>query len=167
MVDHTESRADSQYLKDGAVTLFWRKTLFDGAKADLMSVGYHVAEIRCLTVEELIADVSEALKWRAQFGYEPWTGNLDAFSEGLSGAPFSSAMCFAFCFEDYERIAGEDSVFAHDLLDLIEYESRNHLVFGRRLIACVQTSDGSYRADDLGKRSAGWTGLEFFDANRR
>jgi len=48
-----------------------------------------------------------------------------------------------------------------DHFDRLEYQARNHLVAGRRLVALVQTVDASFSADGLGKRDATWTAAEW------
>jgi len=165
-MDGSRERADWPFIREGAVTLFWRKELFSKAKADVQALGYEALEIACNSPEGVIQRISDGLKWSAQFGYEPWTGNLDALDEGLAGAPFSESGCFALCFEGYHRLVDHDRAFAIGLLDVVETQSRNHLVDGRRLIALVQTDDGSFETQKLGGSAARWNWPEWFDAAR-
>src|SRR6202041_350727 len=102
------------------------------------------------------SELGSGLHWMAQFGYEPWTGNLNALNDGLHNPPFEPANCLALCFEGFHRINAEDRQFANGVLDVIEHQSRNQLLLGRRLLALVQTDDGSFSTQSLGERRALW-----------
>lgn len=47
-----------------------------------------------------------------------------------------------------------DKAFACDLLDIIQYNSRDYLLFGKRLIALIHTHNKSFRCTVLGGRIA-------------
>lgn len=165
-VSDTE-RADWPLLRHGAVTLFWRADLFTAAKQELAAIGYRLIEVDSASCAALIAALSDGLEWERQFGYAPWSGNLNAFQEGLAGAPFGDQMCLALCLQGFHRVAHDDAEFAEGLLDIIERESRNHLVMGRRLLALVQTDDGQYSTGPLGGRAATWNLAEWLDRSRK
>jgi hypothetical protein len=159
-------RADWPLIRDRAVTLFWRTSVFAATKQDLARIGYRLIEVDCASCAALITALSDGLEWKNQFGYEPWTGNLNALQEGLADAPFGDEMCLALCLEGFHRVVHEDAEYAHSLLDIIEREARNHLVMGRRLLALVQTDDGHYSTGPLGGRAVSWNFAEWFDKSR-
>lgn len=161
-----EDRADYRLLQYGAVTLFWRAALFEAAKADLRALDYHLIEIACAGVEPFVQALGEGLRWRDQFGYEPWSGNLNALNDGLRDPPVGAEGGLAICLGDFHTIAREDAGFAQGVLDVIEYNSRDHLLRGRRLMALVQTADAGFHADGLGARAAWWNPAEWLNANR-
>ncbi|MCI3132633.1 hypothetical protein [Phenylobacterium aquaticum] len=165
--DDADRRADWPLLKDGAVTLFWRTSLFEQAKASLTSLSYALASIECISVEQFAADLGGALGWEQQFGYSPWSGNLNALAEGAATVAFPPSLCLALAFEGYHRLVAQDAEFAHGVLDVIEYQARNHLAAGRRLIVLVQTDEAHFVADNLGARRAMWNRAEWLDGGRR
>ena len=165
-MDLNRERADWPFIRECAVTLFWRKDLFSKAKTDVRTLGYEVLEVVCDSPDQVIKRISDGLNWSEQFGYEPWTGNLNALDEGLAGAPFPESSCFALCFEGYHQLVDHDRSFAIGLLDVVETQSRNHLVDGRRLIALVQTDDGSFETEKLGGNAARWNWQEWLNAAR-
>ena len=158
---------DWQFLADGAVNLFWRKELFDQAKAALTGVGYDLIEIKYRTLDEFCGQLGAALKWKEQFGYEPWTGNLDALNDGLRTVPFPSSKRMAICIEAFHRLVDQQAQMAQGLLDVIEHQARNRLLLGHRLLALVQTDDGAFESTNLGARRAQWNDAEWmFDVRR-
>ena len=161
-----EARADWPFLRHGAVTLFRQKPLFQSAKASLAPLAYRMLEVKCSTRSQFAKDLGDALKWQELFGYTPWTGNLNALNDGLASVEFPASSSIALCFEDYHRLVEEDAAFAHAVLDLIEHQSRNHLVCQRRMVALIQTDAADYVADNLGARGAGWNDAEWLIANR-
>ena len=164
--DGSEQRADWPFIKDGAITLFWRRALFNAAKETLRSLDYDLLQLECSTVERFKLELSAALRWEEQFGYSPWDGNLNALDEGVAWYRFPPSSNVALAFAGFHRLVAEDPVTARGLLDVIELQSRNHLAAGRRLIALIQTDDAKFYAGGLGKRSATWNQPEWFDANR-
>ncbi|WP_304164318.1 hypothetical protein [Phenylobacterium aquaticum] len=165
--DDADHRADWPLLRDGAVTLFWRKSLFEEAKASLNSLSYALTSIQCTTIGQFTTDLGNALRWEKQFGYSPWSGNLNALAEGVATVDFPPSLCVALAFEHYHHVVAQDAEFGHGVLDVIEYQARNHLAAGRRMIALVQTDDADFVADNLGKRRAMWNWAEWMDRLRR
>ena len=147
------NRADWPLLRNGAVNLFSRREDYAAAVAALDGLGY------CMLIfargpEHFINEISTALKWREQFGYEPWSGNLDAFNDALRGQPFDTADDSAICIENFHTLATDDEAFTRGLFDIIEHQSRHYLLFGKRLIALIHTQDTSFRCEGLGGRTA-------------
>ena len=132
------NRADWRLLRYRAVNVFSRRDEYDAAVAALDELGYRML-IFARGPEHFIDDMSAALKWREQFGYEPWSGNLDAFNDALRGEPFDSADDSAICIENFQALVADDEAFARGLLEIIEHQSRHYLLFGKRLIALVHT----------------------------
>lgn len=161
-----DDSTDLEFIAEAAVTLFWRTSLFEDAKQRLRSLNYHTVEITCFTRDQFVVELGDGLEWKRRFGYEPWHGGLDAFDDGLDDPPFSVAGCLALCFERFDRIVAADPQWAVAVLDVIERQSRNHLVHGRRLVALVQTADGSFHTGPLGGAPASWNQAEWLNAKR-
>lgn len=148
----TLNRADWPLLRNGAVNLFARREDYSAAVTALDGLGYRML-IFARGPEHFIDEMSAALKWHEQFGYKPWTGNLDAFNDALRGEPFDSADDGAICIENFQALVGDDETFARGLLDIIEYQSRQYLLFGKRLIALIHTQNKGFRCEGLGGRT--------------
>lgn len=120
----TLNRADWPLLRNGAVNLFSRHEDYAAAVAALDGLGYRMLIFRD-GPEYFIDEMSAALKWREQIGYEPWSGGLDAFNDALHGEPFDTADDSAICIENFQMLVADDEAFARGLLDVIEHHSRH------------------------------------------
>lgn len=161
-----QRRADWSLLQTGAVSLFWKKTVLDLVERDLERLGYEVLTVRCDDAGEFHRQVSDALKWVEQFGYSPWTGNLDALNDGLRHFPFGPSKCAALRIEGFDQLWAADQPTAFAFLDMFEDASRTHLLHGCRLIGLVQTDDPEFRCDPLGGRQPQWNPAEWLDSRR-
>ena len=163
--DADHQRADWQLLQNGAVSLFWQPSVLDDAQQALAALGYEIAEISC-EAGRFKAEMSRALKWQEQFGYSPWTGNLDALNDGLRHVPFGPSGRMALTLRRFHELVAVDADFAWKVIDLIEYNARDLLLEGKLLIGLVQTDDNLYACPPLGGRSVRWNGQEWLDKDR-
>lgn len=164
--EHFE-RADWPLLQNGAVNLFWRPEILIEARQALAELDYEIIEVSCATeLPGFETLMSHALRWREQFGYAPWTGNLDAFNDAMRNFPFGPSGRSVLVLTGFHRLVAADDKRAHALLDIIESAARDHLLECKLLIALVQTDDPRYACDDIGCRSAHWNGREWLDVNR-
>ncbi|BBF79579.1 hypothetical protein EM6_0147 [Asticcacaulis excentricus] len=158
---------DWPLLQNGAVNLFKNLTYFVDTQTDLKTAGYEVGYVDCHSgIKAFCAQLSDILNWSEQFGYDEWSGNLDALDDAFCTYPFSESGKSVLAFEAFDQIVNEDAYFASGILDVIERSSRNHLLFSRRLIALVQTNDPGYSCENIGGRSANWNPKEWFQADR-
>ena len=65
--------------------------------------------------------MSDALNWQGQFGYWPWTGNLDALTDGFREQPFGSEGRGALMLDGFHVLEQTDKDYAHIVLDIIEF----------------------------------------------
>ncbi len=159
------NRADWPFLQDGPINLFWSDSHFAAAKDDLTALGYLLIEASCQTDEHLHVEISAGLRWSDQFGYAPWTGNLDALHDAFFGLP-SSLGDLAICLEHFHEMVARDPTHAVGLLDVLAGGSWQHLLRGRRLIVLVQTNDAKFQTERLGGTPANWNDAEFLNWNR-
>jgi hypothetical protein len=160
-------RPDFRLLQNGAVNLFWRPEVLSEARQALSSLDYEIAEVSCcVEVPSFEAQMSRALRWKEQFGYEPWTGNLDALNDGMRYLPFGPSGRSALVLIGFHRLVAADSNRAHSILDIIESAARDHLLWGNTLIALVQTDDARYSYPPIGCRRVNWNPAEWQDASR-
>lgn len=134
------SRADLAMLRIAAVNMVPTDALFEACRARLLALDYAEIFIRVQSVDTFRRELSDGLKWREQFGYGPWTGNLDALNDGFRDPPsFSRSGGLVVAIDGFDVLMKADSRTATVLLDIIEYQSRNHLLYGRRLIALIRS----------------------------
>jgi hypothetical protein len=106
------------------------------------------------------------LRWKEQFGYEPWTGNLNALNDGMRDYPFGPSGRSALVLVGFHHLVAKSEELAQAVLDIFESAARNHLLLGKLLIALVQTDDPHYFCSGLGCRSANWNPREWLEAKR-
>lgn len=159
-------RADFDLLRDAVVSLYWRGETFEDAKRDLRALDYRLFDIPAEDRDGLIAELSAALRWQDLFGYEPWSGNLDALADAFYAVDFPAGEQVAFCIKGFHSLVLRDSRFALGLLDVISRGARTQLLHGRRVLALVQTDDAEFNTDDLGGMPARWNDREWFNADR-
>ncbi len=158
---------DWPLLQNGAVNLFKNLTYFVETQTDLKTAGYQVGYVDCRSgIKSFRSQLSDVLNWSEQFGYDEWSGNFNALNDALYTYPFGESGKSVLAFEAFDQIVNEDADFAFGILDAIEYSSRNHLLFSRRLIALVQTNDPRYSCEKIGGRSANWNPKEWLHADR-
>jgi hypothetical protein len=155
---------DFQLLQNGAVTLYHQTVILDQDLTWLREHGYEVETVDCRNLRDFKHQMSVALRFKEQFGYNEWTGNLNALNDAFREPTAESG--FAICFLRYDLLAAADPAFAEAILDIVEQNSRNHLLDGRRLMALVQSDDPRIRFDRLGARPAHWNRAEWLDKNR-
>jgi hypothetical protein len=162
-----EDRPDWKFVRDGAVTLFWKLEHLSHAKLELQKVDYEIHEIGCnLGLDHFKMRMSETLRWKEQFGYSPWTGNLDAFNEGVRFLPAPRSHRFALVLLGFHELASCDPKIAHGVLDIFEDAARYQLLLGRILVCFVQTNDNKFQCPPVGGRNPQWNRREWLDANR-
>ncbi len=159
-------RLDWYLLQDGAVTLYWRRELFDRDVSWLQDHGYAVHVVDCAEIAEFRAQMTRILRFKENYGYEPWTGNLDALNDAFRDLDFGSQTGIAFCFSRIDLLTAADRHTAQGMLSMIEWHSRDCLLFGDRLLAIAQSDDAAIHFDPIGARSAMWNREEWLNANR-
>lgn len=147
-------------LQNGAVHLFWQTEVLEKWTSDLVQLGYAVHHANCSDKPTLQIDMSAILLWQDQFGYPSWNGNLDAFNDGMRYFPFGPYCRAALILRRFDLLFRTDPRTAEAILDIIEYQARNHLLEGNRLLALVQTDDPTLSLPALGGRAAVWNPQE-------
>lgn len=160
-------RLDWELMQDGALKLFYRSSILNPQLQWLTAHGYRVESIDCGDKETFLLQMTSAFQFKENFGYEPWTGNLNALNDAFRQLDFDGRTGLAFCFLEYDTLACVDSGFAQGVLDLVEYHSREYLLLGQRLMGLVQSNDPNLHFQPVGARSVLWNRLEWLDSNRR
>ena len=160
-------RPDWPLVEWGAVTLFWNPAVLVEVEGQLKTIGYKIDRVSCREGVEAFRDqMSDALNWKGQFGYWPWTGNLDALEDGFRDYPGGPEGRAALVLDGFHMQAQADENYAHAILDIIEGASRDLLLRSRILIGLVQTDDNQYACPPIGGRRAHWNRRELANQNR-
>ena len=69
-------------------------------------------------------------------------------------------------FDTFDQFANSHTELAWSILDIIAYQSRLKQIFGKTLIALVQSDDPRIRFEPVGASRVFWNEREFFDSNR-
>jgi hypothetical protein len=159
-------RADWPFIQNGAVTLFLNQAVLDAAIADVRREGYVVQQIDCGNEKSLVRDFAKALHWLEQFGDEPGQVNLNALNDALRYEPCVERPRLVLVLDGFAELQSWDKAAAHELLDMIESNSRDHLRHGQRLLAFVRTNDPTMHITGLGAQSARWNRKEWLMKSR-
>ena len=142
---------DWQLMQNGAVTLYFQTGILEEDLAWLREHDYRIETIDCRDLAGFRHQMSRVLKFKEQFGYDEWTGNLNALNDAF-GLDFEGGLVL--CFIRYDVLKAASPDLAQGVLDILESNSRDHLLFGRRLLALVQSDDPRIHFEPLGARAA-------------
>jgi hypothetical protein len=159
-------RLDWHLMQNGAVTLYFQTDILEGDLAWLGERGYRIQTIDCQELPAFYRQVSITFQFKENFGYDDWTGNLDALNDAFRCLDIDSEAGLVLCFLRYDLLKAANPHVAQGVLDIIEWHSRDYLLFGRRLLALVQSDDPRIQFGPLGARPAQWNRREWFDKNR-
>jgi hypothetical protein len=158
---------DFELLQHGATTLFRRPALFNAAVDQLAALGYLVHRIDAQARGSFVAGLTEALRFHENFGYTPWGGNLDALNDAFREVLFGDHRGVAFAFHGFDALHRVEPRLAQVTLDILEGSSRDHMLFGHRLLAVVHSDDPDLNLGSLGGRGVTWNRQESLTADRR
>ena len=148
--DDDFKRADWLLLKNGAVTLFHKIDVWRDQIVSLSALGYRIIEIVYSGFDQFVLEVSAALRWKDQFGYEPWTGNLDALNDAFRDPPFEEGKHLALAISNFDALVRDEAATAEAFMDFLERQSRQELLRGRCLVGLLQTNDADYASPTIG-----------------
>jgi hypothetical protein len=156
----------TEFLGYGAITKFFRRELFQAAVAKLTEGGYRVHVVDCSNEEAFRDRMTTVLRFEENFGYAPWTGNLDALNDAFRYVDYESVAGVVFAFEHFDRLHREDAYRAHAVLDILECASRDALLAGWDLVGLLQSDDPRLEIAPCGARTPTWNQAEWLNTNR-
>src|SRR5258705_9217266 len=157
-------RLDWTLLQNGAVTLYLRTEFLNEDLEWLRVHHYRVDAFDCSawnSEQEMHQALASGLDFPDYYGR-----NLDALNDCLCdiGIPEESGRVLVF--ERYDAFAAKVPRVAWAVLDIVEINSRRLLLFGRRLLALVQSDDPRISFEPIGARSAMWNRREWLNKIR-
>jgi hypothetical protein len=170
--DISENRLDWKILRDGGISLYWRREFLEQDIVWFSQQSYQVFRFDCglwVSREEMHTDFLRTLNFPAYYGR-----NLDALSDCLGDLPVPSTSGTALAlirFDAYLKGAGAHRVAAgrreaEMVLDVLAEASRRFLLTAKRFLVLVQTDDTRIQIDNLGCISAQWNWREWQNKNR-
>jgi RNAse (barnase) inhibitor barstar len=163
-LDSDFNAVDWRILQNGAISLYFRLGVLAEDIDWLREHGYIVHEFDCagwISDVEMHRDLSVALEFESYYGE-----NLDALHDCLSDIVVSDDGGVALAFQSFDEFARRSPRTAQVLLDILQDNSRWHLLFGRRFIALAQSSDPELAFDRVGSCPVTWNRREALRAKR-
>jgi RNAse (barnase) inhibitor barstar len=158
------NRLDWRLLQSGAISLYYRPSILQEDVVWLVDHGYLLYEFNCATwiCEGDFHDaVSATLKFPEYYGR-----NSAAFNDCLGDLEIPEEGGAVLVFNRFHRFAARDEELAIWLLDAIQQNARRHLLWGRRLLALLQSDDPRLRIEPVGACAPNWNPREWSDSAR-
>ena len=157
-------RLDFQLLQNGTMTLYWKNSVLQKDMKWLKERSYLIYEFDCSKwkrVSLLHADFYMKLSFPEYYG-----NNLNALNDCLSDIEIPEEGGIVFVFYQFDQFNKFDERLAWHVLEIIENNARRFLLFGRRLIALIQSDDPKISIKPVGANGIGWNGAEWLNKNR-
>lgn len=158
-------KLDYILLKESSVTLFHKKDLLDRAVKWLIENGYEIITFDCSkwqNIENFYKDFSEKLDFPKDYPAH----NLDSLNDWMYDIEFNGSGK-VLAFQNFElMLKGEFLKVAMHLLDILEKQSRENLLLGKRLLTLLQSNDAGVNIFDFGGTFAKWNRDEWLYKNR-
>jgi RNAse (barnase) inhibitor barstar len=157
-------RLDLRLLQSSAVTLYHKSSVLSQDVACLQQFGYRVYTLDAAQWKVAADFHSDA---RREFGFpEYYAANLASWIDCLGELDVPIEGGVVMQFRHFDSFARAEPQFAQTLLDSIESASRRFLLFGRRLLALLQSDDPRIRFERIGAVPVNWNPREWLDADR-
>ena len=157
-------RVDWRILQNGAIALYHAVAILDDDRAWLARRGYRVYALDGSKWESAAAFHADAK--RALAFPDHYRGNLAALNDCLAEMPVAVEGGTAIVVRRFDVLARHEPRLAQAVLDALESASRHFLLFGKRLVALIQSDDPRVRFDRVGERPVCWNAREWSDASR-
>ena len=157
-------RLDWKLLQNGAVTLYFRPQVLAADVEWLKNHGYRVDSFDC-AVWAGESEMHEALSYRLEFP-EYHGRNLDALNACIGDIEIPDEGGRVLIFNKYDSFTAKLPHVAWSVLDITETNSRQLLLFGKRLIILVQSDDPAISFEPVGGRTVVWNSSEWLNTSR-
>lgn len=148
----------------GPIALYYRVEVMEQDLAKLASERFAIRQFNCSHWQS--GEVAhQELKARLEFP-EYYGMNLHALRDSLLEMPISDEGGLALVFRSYHTFTASHPDLAVGILDAVAATSRLNQIFGKSLLALVQTSDPSADYGKLGAVQACWNQAEFLREKR-
>ena len=157
-------RLDVRLLQSGAIALYHKHAVLAHDVAWFQQAGYRVYTLDAARWSSSSDFHDDAKRELALPDY--YAGNLAAWIDCLGDLEIPDEGGVAIQIRHFDAFARLEAQFAHTILDSIESASRRFLIFGRRLVALVQSDDPRIRFERVGALPVNWNPREWLEADR-
>ena len=153
-------RIDWKIFQNGWTCLYWRQEVLKKDLDWFRKENFEVITFDCSNWEQS-EKIHEALKRQLHFP-EFYGKNLEALNDCLSELKINDSG-IVIVFEHFQFV---EKNYAYQLLDVLANNSREHILFGRKLLTLIQVEDPNYHTDPIGACPVLWNNSEWLDKNR-
>lgn len=154
-------RLDYIILRDGWASLYWRQGILDTDISWFKNEGYKVVLFdftKWSDLNRLHEDLKKYLRFPEYYGK-----NFNALRDCLSDIEITETGLLIV----FQHFQSFEKTIALGMLDIFANSSREHILFGERLLTLVQADDPNYQIDEFGACSILWNRAEWFTADRK
>ena len=157
-------RLDWELLQNGAVTLYFRPQVLAADVDWLKDHDYRVDTFDCsLWMDQ--SEMHEALAYQLEFP-NYYGRNMAALNDCMSDIEIPDEGGRVLVFNKYDSFAAKVPHVAWSVLDIMESNSRQLLLFGKRLIVLVQSDDPAISFEPVGGHAVMWNRSEWLNRSR-
>ena len=157
-------RLDWVLLQDGAVTLYFRPQMMAEDIEWLRRHDYRLNTFECSGWSG-VSDMHEALSSELEFP-DYYGRNLNALNDCISDIEIPEEGGRVLVFNRYDSFVEKVPEVAWSVLDIMAINSRQQLLFGRRLIILVHSDDPEISFEPVGASSVMWNRREWLNRTR-
>lgn len=159
--DSEIQRLDFCLLRDSVISLYWKKEILENDLKWFENENYEIISFDCkswINEFEMHKQLKQNLHFPDYYGM-----NLNALDDCLSDFKIiKTGQIIVF-----EHLDSIDQRVLHDLLDVFATNSRQKLLFGKRLIILAQVDDPNLEIDPVGAFTVLWNGHEWLNSKRQ
>lgn len=155
---------DLRMLQNGPISMYFRTTVLTEDLAWFSANGYRIDRLDCSrwgTESVAHDDLCRVLSFPEYYGR-----NLNAFKDCLGEIEVPDEGGRVLVFERFDAAVTAMPEFCHAVLDVIATQSRYKMLFGRRLLAFVQSDDPHLAFPAVGACSVAWNPRESLNTVR-
>lgn len=156
---------DFSLLSNGSINFYHNKKFLQDDIDWLIERNYEIISFDCLNwkdKDEFYSEFSEKMKFP-----EKWPAtNLDALDDWMGDIIFNGNGKVLVFFNFDHFLKGVEERVAMDLLDILENQSHNFLLFGNKLITLLHTNNPGLGIWGLDSKSVKWNSREWMYKSR-
>jgi RNAse (barnase) inhibitor barstar len=153
-------RLDYKIFLNGWTSLYWQHAILNNDIRWFKAESYKIIEFDCSKwsdLNQLHDDLKDSLRFPDYYGK-----NFNALNDCLYDIEITeTGLLIVFLhFDCLEK------VIAHNLLSIFTDSSRQHILFGQRLLTLVQVDDPNYKIEGIGTCAVSWNDAEWLNSKR-
>ncbi len=154
---------DIEILKNGPICKYFKTAVLDEDLIWFQNNKFEIIDINLSnwTKKNFHKKLKDSLNFPNYYGE-----NLDAFNDCLSDMLDNRFNGLILVFRNFDNFYIEDNSNSEAILDIISKESRNWLLFGKKLIVLLQSNDSNIDFSELGGVSPHWNTSERLNSDR-